>query len=53
MKLFDEKSLADIASDAETSGGLGKRGLGKEDHDFLKSLEKMAEEIEEEPNKPR
>jgi hypothetical protein len=45
MKLFDENLLAEIANDTEAPGD-----LGEEDQDFLKSLEKMVNEVKDEPN---
>ena len=48
MKLLDEKELAELANEIETS-----KGLGDEDKNFLSSLEKMAEEVEDEAAKPK
>ena len=48
MKLLDENELAELANEIETS-----KALGAEDQDFLKSLEKMAEEVEDEAGKPK
>jgi hypothetical protein len=43
MKIFDENLLAEIAKDTGTS-----KELREEDTDFLKCLEKMAEEVKDE-----
>ena len=48
MKILDENLLAEAGNDAETPNQ-----LGEEDKDFLKSLEKMAAEVEDESNKPK
>ena len=44
MKILDENALAEIANETEAPGE-----LGEEDKDLLKSLEKMVEEVKEEP----
>ena len=44
--LLDENLLAEGADEAEPRGE-----LGEEDKEFLKSLEKMVEEVESEANK--
>jgi len=48
MKLLDENLLAEIANDTEVSNELGEG-----DTDFLKNLEKMAQEVEDESDKPK
>jgi len=48
MKLLDENLLTETESDAEASSK-----LAEEDKEFLRSLEKMAEEVEEEAGKPK
>lgn len=48
MKLLDENLLEEIANATETPNP-----IGEEDKDFLKSLEKMAEEVEKEADSPR
>ena len=48
MKLLDENLLAEIANDTETSNEFGEG-----DMDFLKNLEKMAQEVEDESDKPK
>ncbi len=45
MKLLDESLLAEAADDVEAPGE-----LAEEDKDFLNSLEKMAKEVEDNPN---
>ena len=47
MKLLDENLLAEIADDTEAPGKLAE---AEEDKDFLKNLEKMAEEVKDEPD---
>ena len=42
--LLDDKLLAEVADDTEAPGE-----LGEEEKDFLKSLEKMVEEVKDEP----
>jgi len=46
MKLLDDNLLAEFVDDTEASDG-----LGEEDKDFLKSLEKKAAEIDSEADK--
>ena len=48
MKLLDENEIAEPEKEIETS-----KGLGDEDKDFLNSLEKMAEEVDDEAAKPK
>lgn len=45
MKLLDDNLLAEAADDIGASGQ-----LAEEDKDFLNSLEKMAKEVDDEPN---
>ncbi len=45
MKLLDDNVLAEGVDDAEAPNELAEGGK-----DFLKNLEKMAEEVEDEPN---
>jgi hypothetical protein len=45
MKLLDENLLAESVDDAEAPGE-----LAEEDEDFLKDLEKMVEEVEDNPD---
>ncbi|NWG75070.1 MAG: hypothetical protein HXY24_10770 [Rubrivivax sp.] len=45
MKLLDDDVLEEVADGTDTSNG-----SGVEDKDFLKSLEKKAEEVEDEPD---
>ena len=45
MKLLDEDLFAEGVDDVEPPGE-----LGEEDGDLLKSLEKMAEEVEDDAN---
>jgi hypothetical protein len=45
MKLLDENLLAEVAGDTEAPGELAE---AEEDKDFLKNLEKMAEEVQDE-----
>ncbi len=45
MKLLDEDLLAEGADDTEAPGELAEEGK-----DFLKDLEKMAEEVEDDAN---
>jgi hypothetical protein len=45
MQLLDEKLLAEIEDDIEAPGE-----LAEEDKGFLKDLEKVAEEVEDEPD---
>ncbi len=48
MKLLGDDLLVEDVNDTEA---LGK--LAEEDKDFLKRLEKMAEEVEDEADKPK
>jgi hypothetical protein len=45
MKLLDDNLLAEAADDIGAAGE-----LAEEDKDFLDSLEKMAKEVEDEPD---
>ena len=45
MKLLDENLLAEIEADTDAPGE-----LAEEDKDFLKDLEKMVEEVEDNPD---
>jgi hypothetical protein len=45
MKLLDENLLTEAGNGIEAQGE-----LAEEDKDFLNSLEKMAEEVDDEPN---
>ncbi len=45
MKLLDENLLAEIEADTDAPGELDEKG-----EDFLKSLEKMAEEVKDDAN---
>jgi hypothetical protein len=45
MKLLDDNVLAEFADDVEVPDE-----LAEEDKDFLDSLEKMAKEVQDEPN---
>ena len=47
MKLLDENLLAEVAGDTEAPGELAE---AEEDKDLLKNLEKMVEEVEDNPN---
>ena len=44
MNLLDEELIAEAAEDAEAPGE-----LGEEDTDFLNCLEKMVEDVRDEP----
>ena len=48
MKLLDENELAELANDIETC-----KALGEDDKDFLKGLEKMAQEVEDDAANPQ
>jgi hypothetical protein len=48
MKLLDDDLLVEGVDDTEAP-----RKLAEEDKDFLKNLEKMAEEVEDEADKPK
>ncbi len=48
MKLLDDDVLEEVADDTAPSNG-----SGEEDKDILKSLEKKAEEIENEADNPK
>jgi hypothetical protein len=48
MKLQDDDLLVEGVDDTKASGE-----LADEDKDFLKSLEKMAEEVEDEADNPK
>ena len=48
MKLLDENELTELANEIEAS-----KDSGDEDKEFLNSLEKMAEEVEDEAGKPK
>jgi len=45
MKLLDENVLAEVTDDIEAPGE-----LAEDNKDFLESLEKMAGEVEDEPD---
>ena len=45
MKILDDNLLAEVADNIEFSNR-----LGEDDKDFLESLEKMAKEVEDEPD---
>ena len=47
MNLLDDNLFVEVVDDIKTS-----IGLGEEDKDLLKSLEKMAEEVENEADNP-
>jgi hypothetical protein len=45
MNLLDDNLLVEVANDIEASDR-----LGEDDKDFLNSLEKMAKEVDDEPD---
>ncbi len=48
MKLLDDNLFEEVADDTKPSNG-----LGEEDKDLLKRLERMAEEVEDEADNPK